>query len=65
MKVVAINGSPNKNGNTADLGNNKVFASVRCYFSPFDFQLDWLNEFGNEPIQLWSSKQAVNFFNVE
>ncbi len=55
----------NKNGNIADLANNKIFASVRCYFSAENYQIDWMKAYGAEPIQLWLSKQPINFFNVE
>lgn len=55
----------NKNGNIADLANNKIFASISCSFYPLDFQIDWLNLDLKEPIQLWLNKQSINFFNVE
>ncbi|MDI1235443.1 MAG: hypothetical protein PSX81_14275 [bacterium] len=55
----------NKNGNIADLANNKVFASISCTFSPLDFQLDWLNLNMKESIKLWMNKQSINFFNIE
>lgn len=55
----------NKNGNIADLANNKIFASISCNFFPADFQLEWLNLNTKEALQLWLNKQPINFFNVE
>ncbi len=55
----------NKNGNTLDLANNKIFASIRCDFFPADFQADWLSSFTSEAIKLWATKQGINFFNVD
>lgn len=55
----------NKNGNTADLANNKIFASISCSFNPFDFQLDWPTLNTKESVLFWLNKQAINFYNVE
>ena len=55
----------NKNGNTADLANNKIFVSISCTFNPLDFQMDWPQLNTKEPIQFWLNKQSINFFNVE